>query len=102
MASQIFKIPVTEEFLYELLEKIAEKIDNYYVVNYIAYKKMKFHGLQVEFLKTMEESYHYSKKFYAQRKFTYSSFINMIKQICRANNILYEMNAKKYLIYLQK
>ena len=59
MAKQIFKTGISPEILYNLLEQISLKTEKYYIVDYIAYKKMKFHNLHEEFLNTVIEYYHY-------------------------------------------
>ena len=102
MAKQIFKTGISPEILYNLLEQISLKTEKYYIVDYIAYKKMKFHNLHEEFLNTVIEYYHYSKRFYVEREFTYNSFTNIIRQICRVNNIIFtsdiKYNGSKYHI----
>ena len=45
MLIQIFKKEIPIQLLYDLLEKICAKNDNYYMVDLNAYKKMLFHEL---------------------------------------------------------
>lgn len=102
MSKQMFKTVIPQEILYNLLEQISFKTDTYYIVDFIAYKKMKFHNLQDEFLSTVIDYYHYSKRFYVEREFTYNSFTNIVRQICRVNNIVFtsdiKYNGSKYHI----
>jgi len=110
MSKQIFKTVIPQEILYDLLEQICIKTESYYIVDLIAYKKMKFHNLHEAFLNTIIDYYHYSKKFYVEREFTYNSFTNIIRQICRVNNILFTSDIKYngskyhiiYFVYSQK
>ena len=102
MSSQIFRKPVPKELLFELLEKICLKTDKYYYIDMNAFKKMIFHGYHIEFLKTLEQHYHLSKQFYLTREFTYNSFTNIIRQICKSNAIMFtsqiKYNESKYTI----
>jgi len=110
MSKQIFKVGIPPETLFDLLEQICVKTETYYIVDHSAYKKMKFHNLHEPFLKTIIEYYHYSKKFYVEREFTYNSFTNIIRQICRVNNITFTSDIKyngskyhiDYFVYSQK
>ena len=92
MNSQIFKKQIPKEVLFDLLEKICCKTENYYVFNKIAYKKGEFMGLLQPFIESLLTSYHKSKQFYLTRKQTYSYFATIIRQICRSNEIKYEFN----------
>lgn len=89
MSSQIFKKTLSKDILYELLNKICIKYNNYYIFNKIAYKKGEFQQLLEPFCKSLLEYYYESKQFYITRKLTYSSFVTIIRQICRLNNINY-------------
>ena len=110
MSKQIFKTGIPPEILFDLLENICIKTDTYYIVDIIAYKKMKFHNLHEPFLMTIVDYDHYSKKFYVEREFTYNSFTNIIRQICRVNNITFTSDIKyngskyhiDYFVYSQK
>lgn len=94
MTNQIFKKHVPNEILYNLFNIIALKNENYYLIDNTAYKKILYHELSESFLESILEYYHTSKQFYVTRKFTYKSFTNIIRQICKFNNIQYlsEMN----------
>ena len=67
MNSQIFKKQIPKEQLFDLLEKICCKTENYYVFNKIAYKKGEFVGLLQPFIESLLPSYHKSKEFYLTR-----------------------------------
>ena len=102
MAKQIFRELIPKNMLYDLLEQVASKTEKFYVVDLNAYKKMRFHNLHDAFLSTIIEYYHYSKRFYVERDFTYNSFTNIVRQICRINDIPYtsqiRYNESKYNI----
>lgn len=102
MLRQIFKENVPPELLFSLLEKICLKTDKYYFVDVNAFKKMQFHNLQNEFTEAVLNYYHASKQFYVNRKMTYNSFTNIIRQICKSNTIMFNSqlryNESKYTI----
>ena len=89
MSSQIFKDQIPKERLFDLLEKICIKNNNYYIFNKISYKKGGFLQLLQPFCDSLLNSYHKSKQFYITRKQSYSSFVTIIRQLCRLNNIDY-------------
>ena len=102
MLKQIFKKQISINILYELLELISLKTDKYYLIDLSAYKKMIFQNLHEDFLINVKDYYHTSKKFYIEREFTYNSFTNIIRQICKSNEITFQScikyNSSKYNI----
>jgi len=107
MISQIFKYPVPNKLLIDLLDKICLKTDSYYLVDMNAYRKMMFHNYNDDFCNELTEYYYVSKSFYITRKMTYKSFTNVVRQICKINTILFTSQMKynesnyniDYLIY---
>jgi hypothetical protein len=91
---QIFKQNVSSELLFELLEQICVKTDKYYFIDHNSYKKLLYNNLHEPFIRRIKDSYFYSKQFYATRKMTYNSFTTIIRQICKANNIMYRSEIK--------
>lgn len=102
MVNQVFKSPVPDNILFELLEKICLKTDKYYHIDMNAYRKMIFHNYHIDFFKTIREYYFLGKQFYIDRDITYKSFTNVVRQICKRNTILYtsliRYNESKYNI----
>jgi hypothetical protein len=102
MLNQIFRKNVPPSLLFDLLELICLKTDKYYVIDMNAYKKLLFHELHIKLANDMIEYYHISKQFYATRKMTYTSFINIVRHICKNSNIMYtsqmRYNESKYNI----
>jgi|LauGreDrversion2_2_1035103.scaffolds.fasta_scaffold81335_2 hypothetical protein len=68
-------------------EKEAFRMDNN------AYKKMLFLKLDEPFLKTLEEYYHLSKRFYLHRE-SYKSFMTVLRQILKSNSHPYTVELK--------
>lgn len=94
MLKQIFKKIIPDELLFDLLERVCLKTEKYYFIDINAYKKMLFHGMQTDFLKKVIEYYHASKQFYVDRKLSYNSFTNIIRQICKSKNIQFTSQIK--------
>jgi hypothetical protein len=92
---QIFKNKVPKEILFELLEKICLKTETYYLFDNNSLKKLIYHQLYSPFVETIQPYYHYSKRFYLTRKLTYNSFTNIVRQICKSQNIEF-ISHKKY------
>ena len=89
MNSQIFKNQIPKEILFDLLDKICTKNDKCYILNKISYKKAGYLQLLPIFYELILPAYFTSKQFYITRKQNYSSFITIIRQICRLNYINY-------------
>ena len=94
MTNQIFKHAIPPSILFNLLDKICLKTDKYYYVDFNAYKKMLFLCLDATFLEELREYYHISKRFYLDRDLTYTSFTNIIRQLCKCNRHHYESEMK--------
>jgi hypothetical protein len=108
MSTQIFKKLIPIQLLIQLLDDIAIKTDKFYVVNNNSYKKGIFNGNINTFITECTPYYHLSKLKYVEKKLTYNSFVTIIRQICKSNNIMYTSQIKydkstyniMYYIYL--
>ena len=102
MSTQIFRKKVPSELLFELLDKICLKTEKYYLIDTNAYRKLIFYNHNVEFCDSLREYYNLSKQFYLERKMIYNSFTNIVRQICKLNNIMFtsqiKYNESKYNI----
>jgi hypothetical protein len=94
MSSQIFRKQVPNELLFDLLEKICFKTDKYYLIDMNAYRKLMFYNYQTDFCTQLREYYNLSKLFYIERKMMYNSFTNIVRQICKSNNVDYTSKLK--------
>lgn len=107
MSRQIFKQLIPPPILFDLFEKICLKTDKYYLVNHNAFKKFMYNDGYKEFVETIVGYYHESKKFYVLRDMDYNSFINIVRQICKSNQLMFTSNVKymesryciEYLVY---
>ena len=86
MSPQLFKKTVPLECLFALLDKICNKGLDYYIIDENVFKKMLYSDYNVDFLAEILPYYHTSKQYFVTRKFTYSSFANLVRQICNSNN----------------
>lgn len=102
MLKQIFRDNVPISLLFDLLEKICLKTEKYYLIDQNAYKKLTYMRYDKSFLDSILPYYQISKKFYATRKCTYNSFVNIIRQICKSNDVMFaskiNYNESKYNI----
>jgi len=94
MLCQIFKQEIPSNILFDLLEQICLKTEKYYFIDLNAYKKLLFMELKESFIDALREYYYLSKRFYLEREFTYSSFTNIVRQICKHGNIKFESEIK--------
>jgi hypothetical protein len=110
MLKQIFHKNVPIQVLFELFDQICMKNEKFYTFDINSYRKMLFHNLHEPFFEKIIECYHKSKQFYVTRQLNYNSFINIIRQICKSNNIKYISQIKynnsnyniDYFIYFQQ
>jgi len=102
MLKQIFREQIPNELLFDLLDKICLKTDKYYLVDINAFRKLTFHNLCETFCSDLKIYYFASKHFYIDRKMTYNSFTNIVRQICKSNNVMFtsqiKYNESKYNI----
>ena len=102
MLKQIFRENVPINLLNNLLEKVCLKTEKYYLIDNNAFRKLVFHKHHENFLDTILPFYQESKKFYVTRKFTYNSFVNIVRQICKSNDVMFtskiKYNESKYNI----
>lgn len=94
MLKQIFKenVPILQLFMW--LDKFCVKNDKFYLIDNNAYRKCLFHEYETAFLEECKPYYHKSKDFYVTRKFNYNSFVNIVRQICKSNNIMFTNQIK--------
>jgi len=100
--TQIFRKLIPPKVMFELLEQVCLKTEKYYFIDINAYKKIMFHKFHLDFIEKIRDYYYQSKTFYVDRKFTYNSCVNIIRQICKNNNITFtseiKYNESKYNI----
>ena len=102
MLKQIFRENIPTEILFNLLEDICLKTDKYYLIDNNAYKKLQYKKLYENFKNIILPYYQESKKFYVLRELNYNSFVNIVRQICKSNDVMFtskiKYNESKYNI----
>jgi hypothetical protein len=94
MSSQIFKQSISNNLLFNMLDKIAIKTEKKYIFNKNAYKKGLFNNIFEDFLNECKEVYYSSKLKYIERKLSYNKITTIIRQICNFNKITYTSQIK--------
>jgi hypothetical protein len=87
--SQIFKEKIPDTILFELLNKLCIKNNNYYIFNFESYKKGLYTESIQQFVEICKLYYYNSKKKYLEKKQTYNSFVTILRQICKHNKLTY-------------
>jgi hypothetical protein len=86
--SQLFKEEIKINVLFNLFDLIIQdKNDEYYILTLDAYKRGIMFNHINDFFETCEKYYHNTKKVYFNKKISYKSFITIVRQICKYNNI---------------
>ena len=94
MSIQIFKNKIPNNYLFDLLEKICVKTKEVYIINNISFKKGMYNNLITNFFELIRKYYHISKRKYLDKILTYNSFITIVRQICKFNQISYKNEIK--------
>ena len=88
--SQLFKNTVDKTLLYSFLEDVCISNDkDYYLVDNSIFKRSILLEKLQPFLDSIKNNYHTSKQFYVTRPLKYTSFLTVIRQICKSNCIAY-------------
>jgi hypothetical protein len=97
MVNQIIKYDIDIDFFINFLETICSfKSDKYLLINNASFKKANVLNIMESFLSIIKESYYESKKYYLERKNSYSNFITVLRQVCNKSEIKY-VSSIKYL-----
>lgn len=94
MSKQIFKNKIHNETLFELLNQICLKTDQYFIFNIDSFKKGVYKEIIQEFIQNCIPYYHISKRIYLERELTYNAFTTILRQICKFNDINYTYKIK--------
>ena len=95
MVSQLFKVDVENKLLWDLLDSICVKNNEYYKINKEGFKRGCLFSKKInDFYIAIKDNYHESKKHYLDNASTYKQFCTIIRQICKNNNILFRSKIK--------
>lgn len=84
--SQLFRSMVSREAWIHLLDRIARKEDNQWIVCQDVFRRGMYHGIIPTFVETeLAPCYHaqHRQKYVESRELTYSLFLTMMRQLCR-------------------
>ena len=95
MKTQLFKDNIPNNIIFDLLDKITSfKNDKYYTIDILSYKKGNYSNDIQNFMDTIKPYYHVSKQFYVERELNFPRFTTILRQICKANNIMFSSKIK--------
>lgn len=94
MSNQIIKHKISNNILFDLLDKICLKNEKHYTFNNHSFKKGIYNDDIQNFIETCKPYYYISKRKYLERKLTYKSFTTILRQICNNNGIIYTSQIK--------
>ena len=88
--NQVFQKEPPFDILNNMLQRFADKERDKYIVDYVTYKRIVFHDYHYKWLFDLRGYYYKSKAFYVTRPFSFTSFVNVVRQLCKVFNIKYE------------
>ena len=95
MKTQIFKEKIPNDMFFELLDNIKSfKNEKYYMIDILSYKRGVYSNVIPDFMTNIKPFYHLSKHFYIDRELTFTRFTTVMRQICKANNIMFTSKIK--------
>lgn len=92
--SQIVRSSIPPNILRELLLKICQKHQTYYIFNNESYKKGNMYNLFEPFIESLKPYYYNSKQFYLERTISFKMLATIVRQICNVQNIIYTNHIK--------
>lgn len=101
MVQQNFKEPFPKTLVFDFLEKYCEKISKCYIFTKLSFQLANQNGDIQQFTDRIKPHYYKSKKKYAEREQTYTSFMTIIRQMCRYHNIGYSSKIKYIKSYYE-
>ena len=90
--NQIIKNKV--DFFNEFIISIGIVESNYVIVNETIFKKAEYNNLIKPFFEKLIPYYHKSKQFYLLREINFSTFITVLRQICKSNDVHFTSKLK--------
>ena len=107
--SQLFKNTVDNHLLYSFLKEICNINDkDYFLIDNASFKRSILLEKLQPFLDTIKDYYHISKQFYIARSNKYTSFLTVLRQICKSkciaytSKIHYERSNYEIIYYIMK
>ena len=101
MVQQNFKIYFPPEMLFDFLKLHCEKIGDCFIFSNLAFDLAQKKGDIDEFCNQMKPFYYSSKLKYIDKKQKFTSFMTVIRQICRYHKIGYTSKVKYIKSYYE-
>ena len=89
MSNTIFNYDISNNVLYDFLDKYCVIENNYYIINNIIFKKYEYNDNLNEFINNLKNYYKKRKFFYLERTINYNNLLTIIRHICKFKNIEY-------------
>ena len=89
MSKQIFKQDISKNIFLNFLEKNAHVTDKFFIFSKTNYRQANYHNANETLCELIRPCYHVSKLHYIERKLTYSKFMTILRQLCKATGISY-------------
>jgi len=90
--NQIIKTKI--DFFNEFIISIGIIENNYVIVNETIFNKAQYNNLIKPFFENLLPHYHKSKQFYLLREINFASFITVLRQICKSNDVHFTSKLK--------
>lgn len=87
MVNQIFKKKIPLERISDFIKDVSIFEKGIYIFNKYCFKKSILNNKINDFLNSIKEYYHVSKKYYIEREINYVRFATILRQICKQHNI---------------
>ena len=101
MVQQIFKSTFSCEPLFVLFEKYCEKINKYFIFTKLSFQLMVKNNEIEKLYEYLKPFYYASKIKYLERKQTYTTFMTVVRHICRFHDIGYSSKIKYIKSYYE-
>ena len=89
MSKQIFKRDISKNLVLNFLENYTDITDKFYIFSKTNFRKAEYHNAIQKICEDIRPYYHLSKLHYIERKLTYSRFVTILRQLCKATKISY-------------
>jgi hypothetical protein len=84
---------IPPQMLFDVLEQVCVKREEYYIFNMLAFRSLQYRNLYPEFASKILPYYRPHYQEFVTRPLSYSSFVVILRHICRMNNIRFDTKA---------
>ena len=88
--SYMFYSIIPIHLLFDILEQVCVKRNEYYIFDLLAFRSMKYRNLYPEFANKIISHYRPHYQSFVTRQLSYSSFVTILRHICKMNNIKFD------------